>query len=128
MAELMEGQKAPQFELPRDGGGTLKLADFAGKPVVLYFYPQDDTETCTAEAIAFSALKGIRAVNRVTMYFALQGADQHWVVPFTRRSHTFLVRGCRWQTRRHSADIRESYAQSSCGVADRHASVGVVRS
>jgi peroxiredoxin Q/BCP len=57
MAELMEGQKAPQFELPRDGGGTLKLADFAGKPVVLYFYPQDDTETCTAEAIAFSALK-----------------------------------------------------------------------
>ena len=57
MAELMEGQKAPQFELPRDGGGSLKLADFAGKPVVLYFYPQDDTETCTQEAIDFSAHK-----------------------------------------------------------------------
>ena len=57
MAELVEGQKAPGFELPRDGGGVLRLADLAGKPVVLYFYPQDDTETCTAEAIDFSAHK-----------------------------------------------------------------------
>jgi len=57
MAELKVGQKAPDFELPRDGGGVLKLSDFAGKPVVLYFYPQDDTETCTAEAIDFSALE-----------------------------------------------------------------------
>ena len=57
MAELVEGQKAPGFELPRDGGGMLRLADLAGKPVVLYFYPQDDTETCTAEAIDFSAHK-----------------------------------------------------------------------
>jgi peroxiredoxin Q/BCP len=57
MAELEVGQMAPQFELPRDGGGSVKLSDFAGKPVVLYFYPQDDTETCTAEAIDFSRLK-----------------------------------------------------------------------
>src|SRR5262245_55283472 len=57
MAELAVGQKAPDFELPRDGGGVVKLSDFAGKPLVLYFYPQDDTETCTAEAIDFSALK-----------------------------------------------------------------------
>lgn len=57
MAELAVGQKAPDFELPRDGGGSLRLSDLAGKPVVLYFYPQDDTETCTAEAIDFSALK-----------------------------------------------------------------------
>ena len=57
MTELAVGQKAPDFELPRDGGGALRLSDFAGKPVVLYFYPQDDTETCTAEAIDFSALK-----------------------------------------------------------------------
>ena len=56
-AELVEGQQAPAFELARDGGGTLRLADLAGKPVVLYFYPQDDTETCTAEAIDFSAHK-----------------------------------------------------------------------
>ncbi|BCH24764.1 peroxiredoxin [Mesorhizobium sp. L-8-10] len=54
MPELKTGQKAPSFELLRDGGGTLKLSDFGGKAVVLYFYPQDDTETCTAEAIEFS--------------------------------------------------------------------------
>lgn len=54
MTELATGQKAPSFELPRDGGGILKLSDFGGKAVVLYFYPQDDTETCTAEAIEFS--------------------------------------------------------------------------
>jgi thioredoxin-dependent peroxiredoxin len=57
MAELEVGQKAPQFQLPRDGGGVAKLSDFAGTPVVVYFYPQDDTETCTAEAIDFSRLK-----------------------------------------------------------------------
>jgi peroxiredoxin Q/BCP len=56
MAMAEPGQDAPQFELPGDGGGTIRLADFRGKFVVLYFYPQDDTETCTAEAIDFSSL------------------------------------------------------------------------
>lgn len=56
MAELTVGQTAPQFSLPRDGGGTVSLADFAGKAVVVYFYPQDDTKSCTTEAIDFSAL------------------------------------------------------------------------
>jgi len=57
MTELGPGQKAPDFDLPRDGGGTLKLSDLTGKKVVLYFYPKDDTSGCTAEAIDFSALK-----------------------------------------------------------------------
>lgn len=57
MAELEMGDPAPQFDLPRDGGGSFKLSDFRGKPVVLYFYPQDDTTSCTNEAIAFSRLK-----------------------------------------------------------------------
>lgn len=57
MSELVIGQAAPQFELPRDGGGILTLSDFAGKPVVLYFYPKDDTPACTQEAIDFSRLK-----------------------------------------------------------------------
>lgn len=55
--DLTIGDKAPQFELPRDGGGTVKLADFTGKTVVLYFYPQDDTTGCTKEAIDFSQLR-----------------------------------------------------------------------
>jgi peroxiredoxin Q/BCP len=57
MTELSPGQNAPQFELPRDGGGTLTLSALRGKIVVLYFYPKDDTSGCTAEAIDFSALK-----------------------------------------------------------------------
>lgn len=53
---LRIGDKAPLFELPGDGGATLRLADFAGKPVIVYFYPKDDTSGCTSEAIAFSQL------------------------------------------------------------------------
>lgn len=56
MAEPTIGQSAPQFSLPRDGGGTVATSDFAGKAIVAYFYPQDDTSSCTAEAIDFSAL------------------------------------------------------------------------
>lgn len=50
-----EGDKAPAFTLDRDGGGRVSLKDFAGKPLVLYFYPKDDTTGCTREAQAFSA-------------------------------------------------------------------------
>ena len=57
MAELTIGQTAPEFELPRDGGGTLSLTNLLGKPVVLYFYPKDDTSGCTVQAIDFTALK-----------------------------------------------------------------------
>jgi peroxiredoxin Q/BCP len=57
MAELDVGQNAPDFDLPADGGRTVKLSSLRGKPVVLYFYPKDDTSGCTAESIAFSALK-----------------------------------------------------------------------
>src|SRR6478735_5868043 len=55
--ELAEGVKAPAFKLPRDGGGSLSLADFKGRKLVLYFYPKADTPGCTKESLAFSALK-----------------------------------------------------------------------
>ena len=51
-----EGDRAANFTLPRDGGGTVSLADFADRPLVLYFYPKDDTPGCTREAIGFSQL------------------------------------------------------------------------
>ena len=54
---LVAGNKAPKFELPRDGGSTISLAEFKGKAVVLYFYPKDDTPGCTTEAIDFTAEK-----------------------------------------------------------------------
>ena len=50
--------KAPAFTLPRDGDGTVSLADFAGRKLVLYFYPRADTSGCTKEAIDFSRLRG----------------------------------------------------------------------
>ena len=45
-----EGMPAPEFELKNDAGETVKLSDLRGKPVVLYFYPRDDTPGCTAQA------------------------------------------------------------------------------
>ena len=57
MAGLGQGDIAPEFELPRDGGGSISLAALRGKPIVLFFYPKDDTKACTEEAIAFSALQ-----------------------------------------------------------------------
>jgi thioredoxin-dependent peroxiredoxin len=53
MTELKTGDKAPPFTLPATGGQTVSLKDFAGKPLVLYFYPKDDTSGCTAEACDF---------------------------------------------------------------------------
>ncbi|WP_163272031.1 peroxiredoxin [Chelativorans alearense] len=57
MADLDKESEAPDFELPRDGGGSLRLSELRGKPVVLYFYPKDDTSGCTAQAIDFTARK-----------------------------------------------------------------------
>lgn len=50
---IEEGQPAPQFTSLDDQGREVRLADFQGKPVVLYFYPKDDTPGCTREACAF---------------------------------------------------------------------------
>jgi peroxiredoxin Q/BCP len=47
------GDKAPDFNMATDGGGTVSLAGLKGKKVVLYFYPKDDTPGCTKEACAF---------------------------------------------------------------------------
>ncbi len=54
MADWVEPpQKAPDFTLPTDDGGKVKLSSLRGQPVVLYFYPRDDTPGCTREACAF---------------------------------------------------------------------------
>jgi peroxiredoxin Q/BCP len=56
--KVAPGGKAPNFKLPRDGGTSVSLADFAGQNLVLYFYPRADTPGCTREAIDFSRLRG----------------------------------------------------------------------
>lgn len=48
-----EGRKAPDFTLPSDGGGEIRLSGLRGRNVVVYFYPKDDTTGCTKEACAF---------------------------------------------------------------------------
>jgi peroxiredoxin Q/BCP len=50
---LTEGTIAPDFELPDQNGAPVRLSQFRGKPVVVYFYPKDDTTGCTIEACAF---------------------------------------------------------------------------
>ncbi len=76
--EPAEGDPAPDFQLPTDGGGRASLADLKGKPVVIYFYPKDDTSGCTAEAIAFN---GLRAK------FAAAGATIIGISPDSAKSH-----------------------------------------
>lgn len=53
---LAIGAKAPAFSLPANTGDTVSLSDFAGKPVVLFFYPKASTPGCTTESIDFTAL------------------------------------------------------------------------
>lgn len=81
--ELNAGDKAPDFDLPRDGGGRVSPADFAGKPLVLFFYPKDDTTACTAESISFTALAAD---------FAKAGAAILGISPDTVKSHDKFVR------------------------------------
>jgi peroxiredoxin Q/BCP len=55
MPLIVEGDRAPDFTLPSDGGGSVSLKALKGKTVVLYFYPKDDTPSCTREAVDFTA-------------------------------------------------------------------------
>lgn len=50
---IKDGDAAPDFTLPTDGGGSVSLSALRGKPVVIYFYPKDDTSGCTAQACGF---------------------------------------------------------------------------
>ena len=66
-AALAERSKAPAFRLPRDGGETVSLADFAGRKLVLFFYPRADTPGCTKEAIDFTRLAGAFAESQTAV-------------------------------------------------------------
>ena len=61
-SKIAIGSKAPDFKLPRDGGGMVSLGDFEGRKLVIYFYPKADTSGCTVEAKDFSKLA--EAFNR----------------------------------------------------------------
>jgi thioredoxin-dependent peroxiredoxin len=72
------GDKAPGFDLPTDGGGQVRLEDFRGRPVVLYFYPKDDTSGCTKEAQGFAAAYGeFRAAGAEVIGVSKDGVASH---------------------------------------------------
>ena len=73
-----EGQPAPDFELQSDSGATVRLSDLRGRPVVLYFYPKDDTPGCTTEACEFRDAYDV---------FRERGAEVLGVSPDNVRSH-----------------------------------------
>ena len=64
---LTEGARAPAFRLPRDGGSTVSLSDYAGRKLVLFFYPRADTPGCTKEAIDFTRLASAFAESQTAI-------------------------------------------------------------
>jgi peroxiredoxin Q/BCP len=73
-----EGQPAPDFELQSDTGETVRLSEHRGKPVVLYFYPKDDTPGCTSQA---------RGIRDAWSEFQRAGAEVFGVSADTQASH-----------------------------------------
>lgn len=78
MPELREGMKAPDFSLPDANGKKIRLSDFKGKKVVLYFYPKDDTPGCTIEGCEFTAsLNDFTKKGAVVLGVSVDDAESH---------------------------------------------------
>lgn len=87
---LQIGDKAPDFSMPTDGGGTISLAALKGRPVVLYFYPRDDTPGCTTEACGFrDAMPDFSGVDAAIIGVSRDSVAKHdkfkakYELPFT---------------------------------------------
>ena len=75
---LEVGMKAPAFTLPDKDGNLVSLSDFAGKRVVLYFYPRDNTPGCTRQACAFAAAyEAFKALDAVVIGVSKDSAASH---------------------------------------------------
>ncbi len=76
--QLKIGDKAPAFSLPSDQGKTIRLADFRGKNLVIYFYPKDDTPGCTVEACSFrDNISDIRKLGAEVVGVSLDPVKSH---------------------------------------------------
>jgi peroxiredoxin Q/BCP len=72
------GEKVPNFERPANGGTNIALSDYAGKYVVLYFYPRDNTPGCTTQSIAFSAaMPALTDLNTVVLGVSADSVASH---------------------------------------------------
>lgn len=75
---LEAGMKAPEFTLPDKDGNLVSLSDFAGKKVVLYFYPRDNTPGCTRQACAFAgAYEAFREIDAVVIGVSKDSVASH---------------------------------------------------
>ena len=78
MATLEIGDKAPDFDLPGDGGKKVKLSALKGRAVIVYFYPKDDTPGCTKEACAFrDRLAEIESLGAVVLGVSADDVEKH---------------------------------------------------
>lgn len=78
VVHLAVGQPAPQFSLPGSDGKTIRLSDFRGRKVVLYFYPKDDTPGCTKEACAFrDGIEEVRDCDAVVLGISPDSVESH---------------------------------------------------
>ena len=78
MTELSVGATAPDFTLPGDGGTQIRLSDYRGQYIVLYFYPRDNTPGCTTEAKEFTAVKSeLDALNAVVIGMSKDSVAKH---------------------------------------------------
>lgn len=119
---LQEGDPAPNFTLPRDGGGEISLSALRGRKVVLYAYPKDNTPACTEEAIAF---------NRLRREFTACGTEIIGVSPDLAKKHgnfkrkyeldfpCLQTRRKRWRTPMAYGSRRASMAASIWGSNGR---------
>jgi peroxiredoxin Q/BCP len=90
-----EGKPAPDFSLTADSGDTISLSDLRGKPVVLYFYPKDDTPGCTAQALGIRDAWGkFEEAGAVVLGVSPDGEESHakfkekYDLPFTLLADT----------------------------------------
>jgi peroxiredoxin Q/BCP len=122
MAHLETGDKAPAFALPDENGETVRLSDFAGRRVVVYFYPADDTPGCTKEARQFSdRFDGYAQAGVEVVGISPDGADKHRDF---REKYGLKVR----LLSDPSHEVMESYGAWGEKTLYGRKSVGVIRS
>jgi peroxiredoxin Q/BCP len=117
---IEEGSKAPDFTLPTHDGTNLKLSSLRGQPVVLYFYPKDDTPGCTKEACGFRDAKAKLGKHKaVVLGVSPDSAASHekfrtkYKLPFTLladQGHTVAEQYGAWRE-------KNMYGKKSMGIA-----------
>jgi peroxiredoxin Q/BCP len=123
MSEIQVGQAAPEFTALTDTGATVKLSDYRGKRVVLYFYPKDDTSGCTTQACGFrDNYVDIEEKNAVVLGVSPDGVKSHqkfrtkYELPFTLivdEDHTISEAYGVWQE-------KSMYGKKYMGIVRSH--------